>query len=154
VQVSATATKQKIESALAKNYSNYKWYSFKFISIAKDAKGLRTKKYLNPHSFIFSPAEDIYDVRAILEFIGGMAIDPLKRVYEFIKKELKNEPDPEKVESNLATIINILSKEDWNITPQKSETIPYDIQEKISYNKLDVAIGLIDDFKIHYHRIE
>jgi hypothetical protein len=37
VQVSATATKQKIESALSKDLSNYNHYKFKFISISKDA---------------------------------------------------------------------------------------------------------------------
>ena len=36
VQVSATATKQKIESALAKDLSTYKGYSFKFISISNE----------------------------------------------------------------------------------------------------------------------
>ncbi len=61
-QVSATATKQKIESALAKDLSTYKGYSFKFISISKDARNLRTKTFSNPHKLIFSPTEDIFDV--------------------------------------------------------------------------------------------
>jgi hypothetical protein len=43
-----------------------------------------------------------------------MPIDKFSLVYEFVKSELKSEPDPEKIESNLTTIINILSKEDWN----------------------------------------
>ena len=38
----------------------------------------------------------------------------MKEVYDFLKKELKNEPDPEKLESNLTTIIKIISKEDWS----------------------------------------
>jgi hypothetical protein len=105
VQVSATATRQKIESALAKDFSTYKGYSFKFISISKDAKDLRTKTFSNPHNLTFSPVNDIFDIPILLKLIGMMEIDRQKEVYEFLKKELKSEPDPEKVESNLTTII-------------------------------------------------
>ena len=154
VQVSATATKQKIESALDKDLSTYKDYSFKFISICKDAKNLRTKTFLNPYHLTFSPAEDIFDIPSLLVFIGAMAIDRLKEVYEFLKKELKSEPDPEKIESNLTTIIKILSKEDWSQGTSGFETLPYDPEIKISYNQLDTARVLIDDYKIHYHRID
>jgi len=83
-----------------------------------------------------------------------MDIDRLKEVYEFLKKELKSDPDPEKVESNLSTIIKILSKEDWSQGALGFEIVPYDIEAKISYNQLDTARLLIDDYKIHYPRIE
>lgn len=154
VQVSATATKQKIESALAKDLSKYKDYSFKFVSISKDAEKLRTKAFTNPHSLRFLPAEDIFDIKFLLAFIKNMHVDKMKEVYEFLKKELKSEPDPEKVESNLTTIIKILSKEDWSQGALGFETVPYDIEKKISYNQLDKARVLIDEYKIHYRRIE
>ncbi|MBU0769264.1 MAG: SMEK domain-containing protein [Proteobacteria bacterium] len=154
VQVSATATRQKIESALAKDLSVYKGYSFKFISISKDAKDLRTKNFSNPHNLTFSPAEDIFDITSLLKFIIGLDIERLKEVYEFLKKELKSDPDPEKVESNLTTIIKILSKEDWSQGTLGFETVPFDIEPKISYNQLNTARVLIDDHKIHSHRIE
>jgi hypothetical protein len=153
VQVSATATKQKIESALAKDLSTYKDYSFKFISISKDAKNLRTKTFSNPHNLVFLPANDIFDIHSLLALINEMDIEKMKEVYEFLKKELKSEPDPEKVETNLATIIKILSKEDWSQRAWSFETIPYDIEAKISYNQLDAAKIFIDDYKIHYPRI-
>ena len=154
VQVSATSTKQKIESALAKDLSAYKGYSFKFISISKDAKYLRSKSYSNPNKLIFSPREDIYDIPSLLRLINTMEIDRLQEIYLFLKKELKTEPDPEKLESNLTTIINILSKVDWSQGALSIETVPYDIEAKISYNQLDTARGLVDEYKIHYHRIE
>jgi len=154
VQVSATATKQKIESALSKDLSNYKGYAFKFISISKDAADLRTKTFLNPHNLTFSPADDIFDIPSLLKIIFAMNIDQQKAVYEFLKKELKSEPDPGKIESNLTTIIKILSKEDWSQGATRFETVPYDIEKKISYNQLNTARDLIDDYKIHYHRID
>lgn len=154
VQISATATKQKIESALAKDLSNYKGYTFKFISISKDAKDLRTKKFSNPHNLTFLPARDIFDIHTLLSKILVMDIDQQKKIHEFLTKELKSEPDPEKVESNLTTIIKILSKEDWSQRARDLETIPYDIEAKISYNQLHIARSLIDDYKIHYSRID
>lgn len=154
IQVSATASKQKIESALTKDLTAYKGYSFKFISISKDAKDLRTKTFLNPHNLTFSPSEDIFDVPYLLAFIGAMGIDQLKTTYEFLKKELKSEPDLKKVESNLTAIINILSKEDWSTGISVYETVPFDIEPKITYNQLNTARVLIDDHKIHYPRLE
>ncbi|MCX6579170.1 MAG: SMEK domain-containing protein [Candidatus Aminicenantes bacterium] len=154
VQVSATATRQKIESALAKDISGYKGYDFKFIAISKDAAALRTKTFLNPHNLRFSPNEDIYDMKSLLKIISSLDIDLLNKVYEFLKKEIKHEPDPEKIELNLATIINVLSREDWSQTVTGFETVPYDPEIKISYNQLDTARVLIDDYKIHYHRID
>jgi hypothetical protein len=153
-QVSATATKQKIESALAKNLSNYKDYAFKFISISKDATNLRNQTFSNPHHLRFVPAKDIFDIPSLLRIIGAMDFDQQRRVYEFLKKELKSEPDPEKVESNLTTIIKILSKEDWSQGTTRFETVEFDPEIKISYNQLNTAKVLIDDYKIHYPRID
>ncbi|MDO9269726.1 MAG: SMEK domain-containing protein [Methylobacter sp.] len=154
IQVSATASRQKIESALNKNLSKYSGYFFKFISISKDSKNLRTKTFANPHNLIFSPAGDIFDIAILLNIIVGMDIDQQKGIYDFLKKELKGEPDPEKVESNLTIIIKILSKENWSQDVLGFEIAPYDIEAKISYNQLDTTRILIDDYKIHYYRID
>ncbi|MCI5190583.1 MAG: hypothetical protein D3905_12525 [Candidatus Electrothrix sp. AS4_5] len=154
VQVSATATKQKVESALSKDLSKYNAYTFKFISISKDAEKLRKQTFSNPHNLTFLPNTDIFDVQNLLSVIASIEIDQLRKIYEFLKKELKSEPDPEKIESNLTTIITILAKEDWSQGMMDFEIIPYDIEIKISYNELERAKILIDDYKIHYHRID
>ena len=155
VQVSATATVNKIESALAKNIlSKYKGYNFKFISISKDAKNLRGKTYKNPHQLKFSSTNDIIDIKSLLSFIKSLQIDKMKNIYEFLKKELISEPDPAKVESNLATIIKVLSVQDWSHGVSNIESVYYDIEAKISHNQLNKARGLIDDYAIHYPRID
>jgi hypothetical protein len=154
VQVSATATKQKIESSLAKEIANYKGYFFKFISISKDTKSLKNKDYLNPHELIFHPSSDIFDISDILSLIIAMDVDKQKEIYEFLKKELRNDVNPDRVESNVAAIIKILSNEDWSQDHQPFEVIPYDIEEKISYNQLSSARLLIDDYKVHYFRVD
>ncbi|SFV62947.1 hypothetical protein MNB_SV-12-1762 [hydrothermal vent metagenome] len=102
IQVSSTSTKAKVEGALKKDsLANYANYSFKFISIAKDASNLRKNSYKNPHSVTFDPTRDIYDTTSLLNEIKDFNIDKLKRVFEFIEKELGKSSSS--INSNLTT---------------------------------------------------
>lgn len=155
IQVSSTNTKQKIESALEKDIiKQYSNYTFKFISIAKDATTLRTKSYINIHSISFTPSNDIFDTTSILNIISALNIDKQKEVYQFIKKELGNEIDIIKLDSNLATIINILAKENWDETNQYDKVNSFEIERKITHNNLSSAKNLIYEYSLYYGRID
>ena len=155
LQVSATASKQKIESSLSKDtIKNYKEYTFKFVSIARDADELRKETFKTPHGITFNPASDIIDKNSILSKIRGLNINDQERIYKFIKKELINEIDPLKLESNLATVINILSKEDWNKKEPISQINSFEIERKITHNNLNSAKIIIDDYYLHYSRVD
>ncbi|KAA6331375.1 hypothetical protein EZS27_020008 [termite gut metagenome] len=155
IQVSATSTKQKIESSLSKDIiKTHKNYTFKFVSISNDAKELRDKSFENPHKINFNPADDIIDTNSILLHIKGLDIDSLKKVYDFIKKELGTGLDIVKFETNLASVINILSKDDLNKNDITSEINSFQIDRKISYNNLNAAKDIIEDYRIHYGRID
>ena len=154
IQVSATATKEKVESALTKDLSAYAGYSFKFISISKDAGGLRGKTFANPHNLTFDPQTDIFDIPSILKEISVLGVDDQKRIAYFIKKELGEEIDPLKLESNLAAIINILAREDLTRGDTSVEIIPFEIDEKIEFNNLDTARDIIDDYIVHHSRVD
>jgi hypothetical protein len=155
IQVSSTATKQKIESSLKKeSIKNFIDYTFKFISIAKDADDLRKDTFKKPHGISYTPTKDIIDKNSILSKIRGLHIDDQERIYHFVKKELVNEIDPLKLESNLATVINILSKEDWNKNESLSEVNSFEIDRKISHNNLNSAKIIIDDYSLNYSRVD
>lgn len=155
LQVSSTASKQKIESSLSKDtIKNYQGYTFKFVSIARDADELRKETFKNPHGISFNPASDIIDKNSILSKIRGLNINHQERIYKFVKKELVNEIDPLKLESNLATVINILSKEDWNKKEPISQINSFEIDRKITYNNLNSAKIIIDDYSLHYSRVD
>jgi len=155
IQVSATASKQKIESSLSKDsIKNYDGYTFLFVSVAKDADDLRTKTFKNPHGIIFNPSSDIIDIQSILTRIRGLLIDDQERIYKFIKKELVVETDPMKLETNLATVINILSKEDWDKSEPVTEINSFEIERKITHNNLDGAKEIIDDYTVHYGKVD
>jgi hypothetical protein len=153
VQVSATATKQKVESALGKaDLSPYAGYGFKFISISKDAAALRSTTFANPHNLTFDPQADIHDVATILRHITGLPVDDQRRIVALIKKELGTEVDPVRLESNLATIINILAKEEWS-RESSVRPIPFDIDQKIGFNDLKDARYIIYEYNLHHSRV-
>lgn len=153
VQVSSTATKQKINSALSKNLAKYSGYSFKFISISKDTNELRSKTYISPDGITFNPRTDIYDINSILDFILVLDINIQQQIYAFIKQELCTEVDMTKIDTNLASIINILAQEDWNKEIEHYMTSPFQIDRKIEFNKLGTAKVIISDYAIHHSRV-
>ena len=155
IQVSATNTKQKIESALIKDIiKKYKGYTFKFISISNDASSLRKMQYKNPYKITFNPINDIYDNTSILNYILSLDINKQKIIYQFINDELGGEVNIIKLDSNLTSIINILSKEDWDIQDSPDSINSYEIDRKIIFNNLDTVKAIIDDYKIHYSRVD
>ncbi|GMQ55976.1 SMEK domain-containing protein [Vallitalea sediminicola] len=154
-QVSSTSTKHKIEKSLSKDiFKKYVGYRFIFISIAKEAINLRGHSYTNPHGALFSPKDDIVDIGTILNIVLSMAIDKQKEFYEFIKKELGSEIDIVQVDTNLATIINILASENLNESIDSPEINIFEINRKIEFNDLVSVKDTIDDYKIYYHRLD
>jgi len=157
IQVSATCTKAKIEDALSKEIiKKYKGenYCFKFVSISKDASNLRKNSYTNPSGIAFNPSEDIYDVVLILRAIFALDIDRQKEVYVFVKKELGQEIDVENLDSNLASVIDILSKEDLDKNDYPITTNSFEIDRKISFNNFNIAKDVINDYGMHYNRLD
>ncbi|PKP61324.1 MAG: hypothetical protein CVT88_00370 [Candidatus Altiarchaeales archaeon HGW-Altiarchaeales-1] len=155
IQVSATSTKQKIESALSKDImKKYNGYTFKFISISKHASDLRQKNYANPYQINFTPAQDIYDKVKILNEIRIKNIDEIKAIYEYIKKELGEDVDIVKLDSNLATIINILSEEQWDEANQTNIENIFEIERKITFNELKNARDTIKEYCVYYRKVD
>lgn len=155
IQISSTSTKQKIESSLEKDIlKQYSSYTFKFISIAKDATMLRNKTYTNKHSISFTPSRDIYDIQTILNSIISFDIDKQKEIYQFIKKELGNEIDVVKLDSNLATIINILAQEKWDDSNQYDDVNSFEIERKITHNNLSSARDIIEEYSLYYGKVD
>lgn len=155
-QVSATTTKRKIEKTLSKEIlSNYGGYTFIFIFISdKDAKNLRKQDFSNPYKISFNPEKDIYDVTYLLRKINSFEdIDRMKRIYDFIRNELKPELDSKKIDSDLVKLINILSQEDLDETLYPSTFLPFEIQKKIDFNGLESIKTIIKENAIYSKKL-
>lgn len=155
IQVSSTTTKQKIESSLSKDiFKSYNEYKFAFVSIANNADNLRRNNFKNPNKVSFNPKNDIYDIPRILKDVFALSIDKQKQIYEFIRKELGDSLDIVKLDSDLANIINILSKENLLNINQSINIDSFQIDKKIEYNKLNLASFIIEDYKIYNGHVE
>lgn len=73
---------------------------------------------------------------------------------ESAKSELGNDIDIVKVDTNLATIINILAAENLSENVESPEINVFEIDKKIEFNDLLSVKGTIDDYKIYYHKID
>lgn len=154
-QVSSTCIKQKVENCLNKKiFEDYKGYRFKFVSISKNAENLRQQSFSNPYGALFSPEDDIIDTISILNIILNMSIDRQREVYEFIKKELGNEVDIVKIDSNLAIILNILADENLSFGIESPEINTFEIDKKIDFNELSTVKDIIDEYKVYYHKLD
>ncbi|MDR1503836.1 MAG: SMEK domain-containing protein [Prevotella sp.] len=157
VQVSATNTKTKIDSALSKPSlasSELNGFIFKFISIAKDASNLRSLSYNPPTGLTFVPATDIHDTRSVLQDINNLDIDTLEIIYKLIKSELGRETDVLRLESNLSSVINILSKEDLTSVDSNANINSFEIDRKIDFNNLNTSKKIIEDYKLYHHIVD
>ena len=157
VQVSATATKTKINNSLSKKSIEKKTkrgYTFKFVSIAENADQLRQQKYNNLYNIGFNPKKDIYDISSLEKDILNLKLQKLEEVYQFIKAELGNMPDCVRFNSDLTTIINILAEVKLDENEPLGNINMFEIDKKIEFNKLDIAASIIDDYKIFYNQVE
>lgn len=154
VQVSATGTKQKIENSLSKeSLKEYSGYSFKFVALVGDTDKIKNKTYNNPYDVVFSPKDDIYDIKALLNIILNLSIRKQRELYEFLKLELGNSVDIVRVDTNLAHIVNILSKENLEDILEPPEINSFEILRKIEFNGLLTVQPTIDDYKIYYSKL-
>lgn len=157
IQISATNTKAKIDSALSKPSlfsTNYAGFNFKFISIARDANNLRSQSYTPPTGINFIPATDIYDARSILQDIYNLDINTFEIIYKLIKSELGRETDALRLESNLSSVINILSKENLAPVDLNANINSFEIDRKIDFNNLNTSKEIINDYKYSHHIVD
>ncbi|MBD8500443.1 ABC-three component system protein [Paenibacillus arenosi] len=158
IQVSSTATKQKIESTLNKEImSEYatKNYNIKFLFIADEAKNLKDKDFLNPYKISFSPQEDIIDKVSLITSISQLTIGSYSIVHDLFIKEFGGAPSPSKITSNLATIVNLLAVEDLDEGGTSTNLNLYNIDEKIDYNELSIIKETtINEYIPYYSKLD
>lgn len=156
VQVSSTNTTTKIQSSLDKLDAQYNGYNYKFVSIAKPADKLKEHKFSTPSSLNiqFEASKDIYDIDTLLNKIKSLSAAEMEEVYKFIKQELQFETDELKLETGLAHVINELSEIDLESNEAVFDTTPYDIDNKIIKNNLDVFKEVVEQYDVYFYVVQ
>ena len=155
IQVPSTSTNKKIQDSLYSQVFKNKYigYRLKFIFIGRKTKDRKEVEYINPYNVIFNPKNDIWDIDDILGKILYLDVDKLKAIYELVGKEILPDFDYGKTYTNLAAIVKILTKENFNINEVDAVPLPFNIDDKISINQLDSVKAVIDDYKVFHHRL-
>lgn len=155
-QVSATCNKAKIEQSLSRErIKEYKEYNYIFISIAKDASTkLKKQEFNNPHMINFDSNKNIWDPTSLLRKMQNKSTLELRELYDFFQYELGEQREYVKVETNLAHIVEVLSKENLSTDLQSPGLNEYAIEEKIEHNNLMSIKKIIDDYKIYYSKLD
>lgn len=154
IQVSSNATKSKVEGTLKKELiKQYSDYQFKFMALVNDVGTLKEKSFNNPHSITFDPIKDILDIKTLMKELVDAPIDKLKDLYVLVQKELGLEVDVRKLDFALTKIINVLAEEGFTVDTDDSETIPFEIDNKIEFNNLVSSRYIIEDYTIYHERL-
>lgn len=151
IQVTSTVTCEKVQHSLNKlDATAFNGYTFKFLSIAKDADNLRNKIYTPPAGIAFDPKKDILDIKKIYSDIVGMNIDKQKAIYELTLKYMSIDTPSERRVKGLSRIIQILSDDKYlNTESQNYDKREFEIIAKIQKNKLDDLQEKILDLSLY-----
>lgn len=130
--------------------NTYNGYNFKFLSLSKDADGLRDKTYNTSEGISFSPKNDILDIKVILKLIKDLEPDKRHEMHEFVKKTLSFESAASSRMRAISRIIKMLASDgalhDCNTT---YDTTDFEIAEKISCNQLSDIESKIADIGVY-----
>lgn len=152
LQVSSTASKQKIESALSKNLSTYHGYRFRFVAIVVNASKLAKQSFKNPHGLTFNPSTDIFDIASLLKFIMPMSLTDQQEVLTILNEELLDTPVGPP--THLAHVIRIIAAENLTEAEHNPDLAAFHVDAKLIANQLSAAKEIIEDYKVHHGRVD
>lgn len=153
IQVSSTATKDKIQSSIDKlSAEQFAGYRFKFLRIDGDVKKLRKESFNTHDDIAFDPSVDIIDISTLLKDIAHLGIDSLIKVYELCVKEIIPLDTPKITETDLAIVVKALATnvKDWS---KERRPIEFDVEKKIDFNHLEGKKRLINDYKLYIGKL-
>lgn len=149
IQVSSSATKDKVQSSIDKtDTTKYNGYSLYFLFIVESASNLKTKDYTIPSEFTFDPTSNIWDINDILAKTQSGNISIKEKLYELTNRHLHPIYEPAHNATSLANVVDVLAR-----TMESSEEPIYQesflIEQKILVNKLDAVRDTIKDHVIY-----
>lgn len=149
IQVSSTATKDKVQSSIDKTDKNrYNGYKLYFLFIIDSANNLTTKSYKVPSVFSFAPSSDIWDLNHIAAMVQSACISTKECLYKLTNRHLCPIWEPVQNATSLANVVEVLAEE-LDISDDPIAKDSFLIDKKVSLNKLEVVRGTIQDNVIY-----
>lgn len=152
IQITSTNTAKKISDTLENSIlSKFSDYNLKFLFLTNEEKSFK-KKFKIPVSIKFNIKSDIIKKSQIIAQILSLTIQEAEEIRDFVRAELVNIQPPVN-ETLMADIVNTLSTVDVVKYNSQSKT-PFEIDSKISFNKLGSLSEFISRFSIYHYILE
>ena len=137
VQVSSTATVQKVKDSFAKTSKvKYRGYRFYFLFLVGSASELRGKTFTVPDEFAFDASTDILDIDSLIARMMSVPGKTKRELYELAQDHLAVLTQPRKDPQALSSVVKVLAEE-MQGGDEIVRTVPFVIPEKIRLNRLD-----------------
>ena len=153
IQVSSTATKDKIQTSIDKlSAEQFAGYRFKFLRIDGNVIKLRKESFNTHDDIAFDPSVDIIDISTLLKDIAHLDIYCMRKVCVLCEKEIVPLDTPKITETDLAIVVKALATNvrDWS---KGRRPIEYDVEKKIVFNHLEEHRRLINDYKLYIGKL-
>lgn len=155
VQVTAQRSTQKVQDTLNNEIlKQFKDYRMIFIIISDGSiTNLQSHKYDNPFLNAFKN-EDIFAMVDILRIIQTLSIYKLGKIVEILQENLiVPSANIKLLDSNLTSIINMLSKNDLVSQETNINLNKFEIEKKIDFNNLTAIHDEILEFSGYYSKL-
>lgn len=157
IQVSGSATKEKITETLSKNiikdYAQQD-YKLKFLFIQIDCKKLKNSNYKNPYKIIFDPNDNIWSLSDLIKKIQDLKIEILEKVFNLFKREFSSRKEIKFLPNILSDILFILSERDLS-NQLDNDLDQFKIEAKIQFNNLEkIKQSVINENMVYFGHIQ
>lgn len=155
VQVTAQRLTQKIQETLKNEVLNcFKDYRMIFIIISDESVAyFQSQTYETPFLNVFKN-DDILAIEDLLRTIQALDVNKMKKIEKCLQENIVLPSTNIKLlDSNLTTIINLLSKNDLNSQKTDSNLNKFEIEKKIDYNNLTAMHDEILEFAGYYSKL-
>lgn len=157
IQVSGSATKEKITDTLSKNiiedYAQQN-YKLEFLFIQIDCEKLKKSDYKNHYKIIFNPNDSIWSLSDLTKKIQDLKIEILEKVFDLFKKEFPIKKEIKFLPNILSEILFVLSERD--LSNQLDNNLDqFKIEAKIQFNNLEkIKQSVINENMVYFGHIQ
>lgn len=150
VQVSSDNSRKKVQDSLNKlDRIEYKGYTFKFISIAKNVDHLKKHSFTVPVGISFNPSTDCYDINNIVRDAQTKDIDTIVNLATYLEKSISPSIKQNYRSSVITYVINCLANENLSEISESPNIKPFDVGPKINKNSLTSWKIIIEELGLY-----
>lgn len=151
-QISSKNDSGKIQHSLDKlDSAKFQGYTFKYVCISKETSSLRKKGFSIPSGISFNPQEDLWDIASLIRVISNFQqIENIEKISHFLDDEVNVKG---RIRHQTITLIINQLAEKSNLDDVETQPLPFEIENKISFNNLHRWNDIIKDCAVYSAKV-